>query len=174
MSRHILIKILFKMNRQSQHSCLKYQILSSKSKWVWRTHILASILHSKCIIFIHRLVDSRDIAELRLKQSDCEILIRKKEALQPIAPSSLPPPLPYAMLPSPPPPATSAAPASAPAPALPAPAKANTSSHPPLKSPMAGTFYRCPGPGEPPFVKVSGSVGDHFEGSPPEKKGHDR
>ncbi|KAG2715541.1 hypothetical protein I3843_03G085600 [Carya illinoinensis] len=105
-----------------------------------------------------KLVDSRDIAELRLKQSDCEILIRKKEALQPIAPSSLPPPLPYAMLPSPPPPATSAAPASAPAPALPAPAKANTSSHPPLKSPMAGTFYRCPGPGEPPFVKVGDKV----------------
>lgn len=65
------------------------------------------------------------------------------------------PPLPH----SPPAQAIAPAPAtpapSAPAPALPAPAKTSASSHPPLKCPMAGTFYRCPGPGEPPFVKVT-------------------
>ena len=110
-----------------------------------------------------RLVDSRDIVELQLKQSDCELMIRKKEALQPppaavIAPVS--PPMPYATLPSPPPPpAAASTPASSlpskAAPALPSPGKASTSSHPPLKCPMAGTFYRSPAPGEPPFVKVS-------------------
>ncbi|KAM3760975.1 hypothetical protein ACB098_01G232900 [Castanea mollissima] len=113
-----------------------------------------------------KLVDSRDISELQLKQMDCELIIRKKEALQQAAPSapvvSMPPHLNYATLPSPPPPATAAAPASpppsAPAPALPAPAKASASSHPPLKCPMAGTFYRSPGPGEPPFVKVGDKV----------------
>lgn len=107
-----------------------------------------------------RLVDSRDIAELQLKQSDCEILIRKKEALQPAAPVySMPPALTHTMFPPPSQPATTAAPAPAGPPAgrappSPAPPKAS-SSHPPLKCPMAGTFYRCPGPGEPPFVKVS-------------------
>lgn len=124
------------------------------------SHIVLSI--EVYFIFMSRLVDSRDISELQLKQMDCELLIRKKEALQQAAPSapvaSMPPHLTYATLPSPPPPATAAAPASppsAPAPALPAPAKANASSHPPLKCPMAGTFYRSPAPGEPPFVKVS-------------------
>lgn len=99
-----------------------------------------------------------------MKQLDLELVIRKKEALEKPAPQApfAPPPAhyPYAMLP----PQQAAAPATAPAPAshpaaaapaLPAPAKASTSSHPPLKCPMAGTFYRCPAPGEPPFVKAS-------------------
>ncbi|MCI22900.1 biotin carboxyl carrier protein of acetyl-CoA carboxylase, partial [Trifolium medium] len=59
----------------------------------------------------------------------------------------------------PPPPVATSAPASAPpskaVPALPPP-KSSASSHPPLKCPMAGTFYRSPGPGEPPFVKACG------------------
>ena len=129
-------------------------------------HIIISV-EVYIIFFMSRLVDSRDIAELQLKQLDCELIIRKKEALQQAAPSapiaSMPPHLTHAMFPSPPPPATAAAPAPAsppPALALPAPAKASTSSHPPLKSPMAGTFYRCPAPGEPPFVKVSVSVNE--------------
>lgn len=106
------------------------------------------------------MVDSKDIMELHLKQLDCEVLIRKKEAL-PQPPS---PPVTYyqsqpqhAVLP--PSPAPSPAPAAAssalPSPA-PSPPKAQPpkSSHPPLKCPMAGTFYRSPAPGEPPFVKV--------------------
>lgn len=118
-----------------------------------------------------KLVDSRDITELQLKQLDCEIIIRKKEALQQPSPAPapagpyayMPPPLTNAAYPSPSPPALAATPgpASAPsaaAPALPAPAKTSTSSHPPLKCPMAGTFYRCPGPGEPPFVKVGDKI----------------
>ncbi|XP_059643136.1 biotin carboxyl carrier protein of acetyl-CoA carboxylase, chloroplastic-like [Cornus florida] len=113
------------------------------------------------------LVDSKDIMELQLKQLDCELLIRKKEALpQPPAPVVMmhsPPP--QAMVPSqlPPQQLTSPAPvgpAPSPpvsAPALPSPAKP-VSSHPPLKCPMAGTFYRCPAPGAPPFVKVGDKV----------------
>lgn len=116
-----------------------------------------------------KLVDSKDIVELELKQGDYELTIRKKEALQPppasvVAPASQPFPYfahPYPQAPPPPPVATSA-PASAPpskaALALPAPGNTSASSHPPFKCPMAGTFYRCPGPGEPPFIKVGDKV----------------
>ncbi|GJZ76755.1 biotin carboxyl carrier protein of acetyl-CoA carboxylase, chloroplastic-like protein [Tanacetum coccineum] len=111
------------------------------------------------------LVDSRDIMELKLKQDDCEVLIRKKEALPPppapqmvMMQSSQP----QAMYQSQPPPPQAAPASSAPAPsaspaALPTPAK-QKSSHPPLKSPMAGTFYRAPAPGAPAFVKVGDKV----------------
>nr|AFK44602.1 unknown [Lotus japonicus] len=114
-----------------------------------------------------KLVDSRDIVELQLKQSDCELMIRKREALHPppapavapASPSFYYPPLPSS--PSPPPVAASApvsSPPSKAAPALPSPGKESKSSHPPLKCPMAGTFYRSPAPGEPPFVKVGDKV----------------
>ncbi|KAI3953753.1 hypothetical protein MKW98_017577 [Papaver atlanticum] len=112
-----------------------------------------------------KLVDSRDIMELQLKQQGCELTIRKKEALpQPPAQNpvmmqhSAPQPMyhsqpPQSFAPAPAPPTPSAAP-----PALPAPAKSSKSAHPPLKCPMAGTFYRAPGPGEPPFIKVGDKV----------------
>eukprot|EP00268_Persea_americana_P021559 TRINITY_DN214_c1_g2_i5.p1 TRINITY_DN214_c1_g2~~TRINITY_DN214_c1_g2_i5.p1 ORF type:complete len:291 (+),score=76.09 TRINITY_DN214_c1_g2_i5:642-1514(+) len=113
-----------------------------------------------------KLVDSRDIMELKLKQRDCELIIRKKEAFpQPtIAPIVMMQPPSAPMLPSQPAPVQTAArtaasaPASTAPPALPAPAKSSKSSHPPLKCPMAGTFYQCPAPGEPPFVKVGDKV----------------
>ncbi|KAL7109988.1 hypothetical protein ACP275_06G209300 [Erythranthe tilingii] len=111
-----------------------------------------------------KLVDSKDIVELHLKQLDCEILIRKKEALPPpptpaityVQSQPQPSLLPPVSTPSP-------APTAAPSPALtppPSPAKAQPpkSAHPPLKCPMAGTFYRSPGPGEPAFVKVGDKV----------------
>ncbi|CAF1886721.1 BnaC02g06560D [Brassica napus] len=114
-----------------------------------------------------KLVDSRDIVELQLKQLDCELVIRKKEALpqpqthapyvmmqQPNQPSYVqatpPPSAPAAASPAP-----SSTPASSPPPSPPSPAK---SSLPTVKSPMAGTFYRSPGPGEPPFIKVGDKV----------------
>ncbi|XP_011072843.1 biotin carboxyl carrier protein of acetyl-CoA carboxylase 2, chloroplastic isoform X3 [Sesamum indicum] len=111
-----------------------------------------------------KLVDSKDIAELELKQMDCELIIRKKEALsQPsiAAHYSTPPPTHQALLPPQLPPASAPAPASLPsAPASvspPAPSKPK-SSHPPFKCPMAGNFYRSPAPGAPPFVKVGDKV----------------
>ncbi|KAL2893863.1 Biotin carboxyl carrier protein of acetyl-CoA carboxylase chloroplastic [Bienertia sinuspersici] len=113
-----------------------------------------------------KLVDSRDIVELQLKQHDCELMIRKKEAISqmssppvhmmqaPSAPPSPPPP-PQASpnVSAAPAPAPTASPASAPPAAKPA-----KSSVPPLKSPMAGTFYRSPAPGAPAFVKVGDKV----------------
>ncbi|KAL4313190.1 hypothetical protein GQ457_01G040190 [Hibiscus cannabinus] len=113
-----------------------------------------------------KLVDSRDIVELQLKQLDCELVIRKKEAL-PQPPSAAPvvmmhsPSQPPVMPPIPSVPAlppsgqASAAPTPVPSPAAPKSAK---SSLPPLKSPMAGTFYRSAAPGEPPFVKAGDKV----------------
>lgn len=105
------------------------------------------------------MVDSKDIVELQLKQLDCEIIIRKKEALAPppspaityVQSQPQPATLPPASTPAPVPTAAAApAPTSAPSPK----AQPSKSSHPPLKCPMAGTFYRSPAPGEPSFVKV--------------------
>ncbi|XP_034888555.1 biotin carboxyl carrier protein of acetyl-CoA carboxylase, chloroplastic isoform X1 [Populus alba] len=117
-----------------------------------------------------KLVDSRDIVELQLKQLDCELLIRKKEAL-PLPPSHSPVVMMHSPPPPPPPPpvmpaATPAASAAAPATASRSPSaispsppsKSVKSSLPPLKCPMAGTFYRSPAPGEPSFVKVGDKV----------------
>ncbi|XP_072972714.1 biotin carboxyl carrier protein of acetyl-CoA carboxylase 1, chloroplastic-like [Typha angustifolia] len=116
-----------------------------------------------------KLVDSRDIVELQLKQLDCELIIRKKEALP-----QLPAPAPVVMMQSPSMPAAIPSPVSLPPPAssVPSPASASSapavaaasapkalkSSHPPLKSPMSGTFYRSPGPGLAPFVKLGDKV----------------
>ncbi|KAI5316325.1 hypothetical protein PRUPE_7G000300 [Prunus persica] len=109
-----------------------------------------------------KLVDSRDIVELQLKQLDFEVIIRKKEALpQPPVPAPVP------MMQAAPPPVAPAAPASSSAPSsppatFPAPsspnAKSAKTSLPPLKCPMAGTFYRSPAPGEPPLVKVGDKI----------------
>ncbi|XP_012463083.2 biotin carboxyl carrier protein of acetyl-CoA carboxylase, chloroplastic isoform X2 [Gossypium raimondii] len=114
-----------------------------------------------------KLVDSRDIVELQLKQLDCELIIRKNVAL-PQPPSAAPvvmsqasslPPVgpPTQTAPAPAPTPSGQAPAVATPPSFPAP-KSAKSLLPPLKCPMAGTFYTSPGPGEPPFVKVGDKV----------------
>lgn len=103
-----------------------------------------------------RLVDSRDIVELQLKQKDCEILIRKKAALPQPPVVMAPPSVQQGFYQPQLPPASAPAPAAPAAPALPPPAPSKPkSSHPPMKCPMAGTFYRSPAPGAPPFVKVN-------------------
>lgn len=108
-------------------------------------------------------MDSKDITELQLKRKDFELIIRKKSALpqpSPVAPVMMQPPLavypPQSLVShAAPPPTAASLPPAAPAPALPpAIMGGGNSSLPSLKSPMAGTFYRCPAPGEPPFVKV--------------------
>ncbi|KAG6551931.1 hypothetical protein Mapa_006548 [Marchantia paleacea] len=111
-----------------------------------------------------KLVDSRDIVELEMKHKDYEIVIRKKEALPPppAPPVSFPGPhvmahtsFPgYPAAPMSPPPAAAAAPA----PAEIVPAAPPASLHPPMLSPMAGTFYRSPAPGEKAFVQVGDKV----------------
>ncbi|WOH15318.1 hypothetical protein DCAR_0934855 [Daucus carota subsp. sativus] len=113
-----------------------------------------------------KLVDSRDIVELQLKQLGCELTIRKKEALpQPPAPAPAQvmmhaPAQPPAFQAASPPPAPSgpAASSGTPPAAAPPALKPAKSSHPPLKCPMSGTFYRSPAPGEPVFVKVGDKV----------------
>ncbi|XP_010939150.1 biotin carboxyl carrier protein of acetyl-CoA carboxylase, chloroplastic isoform X2 [Elaeis guineensis] len=115
-----------------------------------------------------KLVDSKDITELQLKRKDFELIIRKKAALPqpaPVAPPVMMQP-PLAVLPpqslvshATPPPTAASPPPAALAPALPPATKGGSiSSLAPLKCPMAGTFYRCPAPGEPPFVKVGDKV----------------
>ncbi|XP_051152561.1 biotin carboxyl carrier protein of acetyl-CoA carboxylase, chloroplastic-like [Andrographis paniculata] len=118
----------------------------------------------KQVIDIVKLVDSRDIAELHMKQKGCELHIKKREALQNpsnTAPAYIPPP-PQHTTPPPPqlPPANPPASTSAstrPSTPTPAPSKSK-SSHPPFKCPMAGNFYRSPSPGAAPFVKVGDKV----------------
>ncbi|KAL3696068.1 hypothetical protein R1sor_010144 [Riccia sorocarpa] len=115
-----------------------------------------------------KLVDSRDIVELEMKHKDYEIIIRKKEALAPppAPPASFPGPhvMAHTSFPgypgpplSPPPAVTTPAPEET-APAEAPPTAAPTSQHTSMLSPMAGTFYRSPGPGEPPFVHVGDKV----------------
>ncbi|XP_010245955.1 PREDICTED: biotin carboxyl carrier protein of acetyl-CoA carboxylase, chloroplastic [Nelumbo nucifera] len=116
-----------------------------------------------------KLVDSRDVVELQLKQLDCELIIRKKEALppppsppvvmmqSPYSPAAMPSAFPPAPPVAPPTPSAPGSSTSTPAPS-PSASKSAKSSLPSLKSPMAGTFYRSPAPGEPPFVKVGDKV----------------
>ena len=115
-----------------------------------------------------RMVHDTDIIELSLKTDSFQINVRKREALeaenqaqsqammmqQPVqAQPALAAVAPVAQAQ----PAPSAAPA--PAPAAPAPAsKPKESAGTTISSPMAGTFYRSPGPGEPPFVKEGDTV----------------
>ncbi|XP_077212029.1 biotin carboxyl carrier protein of acetyl-CoA carboxylase, chloroplastic-like isoform X2 [Tasmannia lanceolata] len=117
---------------------------------------------------IVKLVDSKDIVELQLKQRDFELIIRKKEALPQVqtpvvmmhspspqaAISSHYAPAQQVAAPTPAGPVHSSSPAPIPPPAV----KSAKSSLPSLKCPMAGTFYRSSGPGEPPFVKVGDQV----------------
>lgn len=112
-----------------------------------------------------KLVDSKDIVELKLKQLNCEVLIRKKEAMpQPEYAPQQYAPQPAVLYSQPSQTAPPVAPShtlALPAPSTPTsppPVKLPKSSHPPLKSPMAGTFYRNPAPGEPPFVQVGDEV----------------
>lgn len=100
------------------------------------------------------VLNQTDIAEVTLKQGDYELTVRKAvaaagPALAPVAMAAPIAPVPMA-----------AAPIATPFTA-PEPAAAPPSSPPPLndpklleiKSPMVGTFYRSPAPGEPSFVQ---------------------
>lgn len=115
---------------------------------------------------IIKMVDSSDIVEFEATSKALAVSVKKAEALEPAAaPAAAPMMLPQGMMPMgalpPAPAAPAAAPAAEAAPA-PAPAAAPAGpSGPPvgaMLSPMAGTVYRCPAPGEPPFVKVGDSV----------------
>lgn len=91
------------------------------------------------------VLQQTDIAELSIKSNDFELSIRKDRAGgdRPSEPASVPP---LAVLP---------VPAPAPAAASPPP-KADRLLE--VVSPMVGTFYRAPGPEEPPYVDVGDRI----------------
>lgn len=109
-----------------------------------------------------KAVNKSELNELTIKDGDFEITIKQKQeterqivtvqapAAQPMAAA----PQPVAAAPAP----VAEAPA---APAESAPAASNTIE---VKSPMIGTFYRSPKPGEPPFINVGDTIneGDHI------------
>jgi biotin carboxyl carrier protein len=114
------------------------------------------------VLPMYRMVHSTDIVELELNSKKFKLSVKKKEALEASEPQIIhmsapagyaaqaPAPAPAAPVAA----ATTAAPA---APAAPAPAAAAPAAVDGLEvvSPMAGTMYRSPAPGEPVFCKVS-------------------
>lgn len=112
----------------------------------------------KDVAEILRIVDESDVEELIIELADSKLVVRRHAAAGGMA--AMQP----AMAPEP---AAKAAPQPAPAPepapkAKPAP-KAVPEGGTAIKAPMVGTFYRRPGPQDPPFVEA----GDHVEAGDP-------
>ncbi|KAG2437977.1 hypothetical protein HXX76_005591 [Chlamydomonas incerta] len=129
-------------------------------------HASANMMQFDELSDIIRLVHDTDIVEFELKSKRFSLSVRKKEALHAeqaaayqammpqmmVAAPAAPVAAPVAAAPAPAP-----APAAAPAaPAAPAPAAAPKGIE--VASPMGGTFYRKPAPGEPEFSKVGDKV----------------
>jgi acetyl-CoA carboxylase biotin carboxyl carrier protein len=105
------------------------------------------------------MVNETDIVEFELKSKRFSLAVRKKEALEAAAAAAAPAPqvvyasgpAPAAAAPAPaaPAPAAAAAPPAPAAPAAPAPPAVVDGVE--MASPMGGTFYRSPAPGEPAF-----------------------
>ncbi|MBD2090478.1 acetyl-CoA carboxylase biotin carboxyl carrier protein [Microcoleus sp. FACHB-1515] len=93
------------------------------------------------------VLQQTDIAELSIKSSDFELTVRKDRAGSDRPPPPDAPELPSAVAPPPVP-----VPAAAPTP----PPKADRLLE--VVSPMVGTFYRAPGPEEPPYVEVGDRI----------------
>ncbi len=99
------------------------------------------------------LFNESGVGELEVERADTRVRIKKARSYQEIV---VPPagPAPAAA----PPPAVKPAPL---APAAPPPHPAPAAAEPEgilVKSPIVGTFYECPSPGAPPFVKVGDTV----------------
>lgn len=112
------------------------------------------------------MVNETDIVELSLNSKKFKLAVKKKEALKAMEPQVVHVAAPAAAAPAAPQPMI---PAAAPAPAAPAPAPAapKPAAAPAapaavdgveIASPMAGTFYRAPAPGEPAFVNEGDRV----------------
>lgn len=107
------------------------------------------------------MVHDTDIVELELKSKKFSLAVRKREALEPppapVQVVAAPPPMaaaPAVAVPPPPTPAPAPAPAAAPvAAAAPAPKAPAAVDGVEVLSPMSGTFYTTPAPGEPAFIK---------------------
>ena len=113
-------------------------------------------------ISIRRMVNETDIVELSLTSKKFKLAVKKKEALKAMEPQVVHVAAPAAAAPAAPQPVVpAAAPAAAPAPAPAAPKPAAAPAAVDgveIASPMAGTFYRSPAPGEPAFVNEGDRV----------------
>ena len=118
------------------------------------------------VIRIIRYLDESNFNELRLQIGDLRIVVNRSGSVAPLP--EVDQPVPASEPPPPPPTRTEPTPAEEPLPA----AASAPEEEPPgadgvpgsgqrvvVTSPMLGTFYRAPAPGEPPFVEV-GSVVD--------------
>lgn len=105
-------------------------------------------------------IASTDIAELTLKSDDFELTVRKAVGLTPTSDSAqranggIAAPIPPAQIPALPNPTPEAPASGAAAPTSPPIDKKWVE----IKSPMVGTFYRAPGPDDPPFVDVGDRI----------------
>jgi acetyl-CoA carboxylase biotin carboxyl carrier protein len=111
------------------------------------------------------MVNETDIVELSVNSKKFKLAVKKKEALEAAEPQVIhvqAPSAAAAAAPAPvaaPAPAAPAAPAAAPAPKpAAAPAAAAPVDGVEIASPMAGTFYRAPAPGEPAFINEGDRV----------------
>lgn len=106
-------------------------------------------LNEDDVIRIIRYLDESNFNELRLQLGDLRIVVNRSGSTAPSPEVDLAP----ALHEPPPPPAPQA---SEPAPADEAPS--DYGQRVTITSPMLGTFYRAPAPGEPPFVEVGATV----------------
>lgn len=112
-----------------------------------------------------KAVNKSEISELSIKDGDFEITIKHTNSSneQPqvvTVQAAAPAPQPQPQQVSAPQPATAPAPQAAP----PAEEKTSDDNYITVKSPMIGTFYRSPKPGEPPFINVGDTIttGQHI------------
>lgn len=115
---------------------------------------------------IIRMVNDSDIVELELKNKRFNLVVRKKEALGDEAAAAMQGIQPLAMVTAQAPPASPLPAVPPPAPIVPPPSEAVEEASDvgasdgglEVTSPMAGTLYRSPAPGEPAFVKEGDKV----------------
>lgn len=106
------------------------------------------------------MVNETDIVELSVNSKKFKLAVKKKEALEAAEPQIIHMQAP-AMGAAPMAPAAPAPAPAAPAPAAPAPKPAAAPAAVDgveIASPMAGTFYRAPAPGEPAFINEGDTV----------------
>ncbi len=99
------------------------------------------------------LLESSELSELEIEEEGHRIRLTKRNETY-VSAAPAPAPIPVAA-----PAAPAAAALAAPAPEAPAEASLADEGLVPVDSPMVGTFYVCPAPGEPPYIQVGDSIG---------------
>jgi acetyl-CoA carboxylase biotin carboxyl carrier protein len=99
------------------------------------------------------LLESSELSELEIEEEGHRIRLTKRNETY-VSAAPAPAPIPVAA-----PAAPAAAALAAPAPEAPAEASLADEGLVSVDSPMVGTFYVCPAPGEPPYIQVGDSIG---------------